>query len=131
MTIDTRLNASRPDLADSRLKGKVEASAFRDGERRLVVSGLADLRRRPQPDALLDAQLWYGEEVLVFDEANDWSWIQALSDGYVGYTPSSNLGAAVEVAATHRVSATLTFRFIFAKLSLRPWATPRIPLAGR
>ncbi|MEQ8652993.1 MAG: NlpC/P60 family protein [Kiloniellales bacterium] len=111
MSLDKRLNAYRPDLADSRLKGEVKAEAYRDGEPRIVVAGLADLRQKPEDQAPLDAQLWYGEEVLVFDEAKDWAWVQAKGDGYVGYTRSSNLGKPVETPVSHWVSVPLTFRF--------------------
>lgn len=128
MSLDKRLNAYRPDLADSRLKGKVEAESFRDGERRLVVSGLADLRQGPEPGAPLDAQLWYGEEVLVFDEAEGWSWVQALGDGYVGYTPSANLGSTVETAATHRICAPISFRFPAADIKAPP--LDRLPMGA-
>ncbi len=129
MSLDARLNAFRSDLADSRLEGKVDASAFRAGKRRLVVSGIADLRRAPKPTAPLDSQLWYGEEVLVFDEADGWAWVQADGDGYVGYILSTRLGAAVETLPTHRVTVPLTFRFPAADIKAPP--LDRLPMGAQ
>ena len=55
-----RLNAYRPDLADARLEGRVEADRFVAGRRRRVAAGIADLRREPEDKAALDSQLLFG-----------------------------------------------------------------------
>lgn len=106
--LDTRLNAFRPDLADSRLKGQVEAGRFVDGRQARVAASVADLRRAPRPDSGLDTQLLRGAPVRVFDDVDGFAWIQAGEDGYVGYVAAADLGPP-EPAATHKVAAPRTF----------------------
>ncbi len=128
MSLEPRLNAYRSDLADARLRDQVEAGAFAQGESRLVTSGLADLRREPRSDAALDAQLWYGEAVRVFDDKDGWAWIQSERDGYVGYTPNDNLSQPSKAAVTHRVAAPFTFRFPEASIKAPP--LDRLPMGS-
>ncbi len=111
MSLDARLHVYRPDLADAGLKEEVSAASYCEGVPRQVTSGLADLRRAPAAEAPLDAQIWYGETVKVFEEKAGWAWVQADQDRYVGYTPLSGLGEVSPAAPTHRVAAPLTFRF--------------------
>lgn len=94
--LDRRLNAYRPDLADSRLRGQVEAVRFADGRPAHVVLPVADLRPEPRGDVGIDTQLLYGDGVRLFDESDGWAWVQSLRDGYVGYVPDAAvaLGAA-------------------------------------
>lgn len=96
--LDPRLNAYRPDLAASALRGQVQAARFVDGRPALVACGLADLRRRPDTAAPLDTQLLFGETVTVYDQAEGWSWVQNAADDYVGYVQA----ACLHDAATAR-----------------------------
>ena len=82
--LDPRLAAFRPDLADARLKGKVEAARYVEGRPARVAVPVADLRSAPRQDAGVDTQLLFGDEVRVFDEQEGWAWVQAEADGYVG-----------------------------------------------
>lgn len=111
MTLDPRLNAYRPDLADLRLQGQVEAERFVAGSPARVIRGCTALRREPGPEAALDTELVFGERVLVFEtRAAGWAWVQNLADGYVGYLEAASLTAG-EAAPTHQVAALRTFRF--------------------
>lgn len=110
MTLDPRLHAARPDLADARLRGRVEAARFVEGQPRRVARGLADLRRRPEAEAPLDTQLRYGEEVLQFESKGGWAWVQNRADGYVGYVEADRL-TEPGPAPSHQVAALRTFRF--------------------
>lgn len=110
--LDKRLNAFRPDLADSALRGQVEARRFTDGEPATVRVPLADLRRRPGSDQPLETQALFGEETLVFeDDGEGWSWVQLARDRYVGWMPSASLVAGAPPAATHRVCVPRTLVF--------------------
>lgn len=122
MTVhDRRLFAVRPDLADIRLQGQVEAANFVAGRPARVAVPLADMRRAPRADAGLDTQLLRGADVLVFDAAGGWAWVQAERDGYVGYVEAAAL-AGRGAAATHVVSAPRTF--------LYPGPDMKLPRAG-
>lgn len=110
--LDARRNVFRPDLADIRLKGRVEAERFVEGELRRVVAAIAPLRRRPAADAPLETELLMGERVRVFEEAGvGWCWVQAEADFYVGYLPASSLGADDAPPPTARVAVPRTLVF--------------------
>lgn len=107
---DSRLHAFRPDLADARLQGKVAAERFVAGRPARISAPVADVRKAPRPDAGLDTQLLCGDDVLVFDEAEGFAWLQAERDGYVGYVASADLAPRHD-EATHIVTALRTFTY--------------------
>ncbi len=108
-TLDPRLNAFRPDVADARLKGKVESARFVDGERRRVVAPTAPIRHAPRSDAPLESEALRGEVFTVFENtAEGWSWGQLATDDYVGYVPTDTL-ADLAPEPTHRIEALRTF----------------------
>ena len=104
--LDPRLTPARPDLAAASLRGQVEAARFVEGRPARVAAASAPLRRRPDADAPLETEALHGEDVVVFDEAGGWSWVQLSRDSYVGYLPSAALGG--RVAPTHRVATPRT-----------------------
>jgi hypothetical protein len=109
VALDPRLNAYRPDLADARLMGKIEAQRFVQGERRRVIADAAPMRRTPTPDAPLDSEALRGEVFQVFEENSEgWAWGQLETDAQVGYIPSGALGP-IDPRPTHRVCALRTF----------------------
>jgi hypothetical protein len=107
--LEPRLNVFRPDRADARLKGKVEAGRFVEGVARRVTAFSAPLKRTPKADAALDSEVLRGEVFRVFEETPEgWSWGQLESDSYVGYVPSEALGSLLP-EPTHTVSALRSF----------------------
>lgn len=106
--LDRRLNAFRDDLADARLEGRVAAARFVAGQPAAVAVGAAGLRRAP--GGRLDSQVLYCEPLLVFEERDGWAWVQAETDGYVGYVEANAL-AARGAETTHRVAVRSTFLF--------------------
>jgi cell wall-associated NlpC family hydrolase len=110
-TLDPRLHAFRPDLADVRLQGMVAAARFVEGMPRRLVVATAPIKRTPRPDAGLESEALRGETFVVFEDAAEgWSWGQLETDSYVGYVPTDALGAAAP-APTHRVAALRTFLY--------------------
>lgn len=122
MALDPRLNAYRPDLADARLAGKVEAARYVEGSPYIVTAGLVDVRGAPQSDASQTTQALMGEAVSVFDVKEDWAWCQLGRDGYVGYVPAAALSAGIRTA-THEVAVPGTFLYPAANLKSAPYAT--------
>jgi cell wall-associated NlpC family hydrolase len=106
--LDSRLHAYRDDLADARLEGRVEAPRYVAGRPATVGVGSAGLRRTPA--GRFDSEVLYGEPLLVFEERDGWAWVQAETDGYVGYLESNAL-AARGAEPTHRVGVRSTFLF--------------------
>lgn len=110
MTLDRRLHAFRPDLAEASLRGQVEAERFVEGVRAQVVVPVVALR--PQPDLArgIDTELLLGEEVDVFERRDGWAWVKAVSDGYVGYLPQDAVKEGL-AAPTHIVVPQRTFLY--------------------
>ncbi|WP_442579939.1 C40 family peptidase [Mesorhizobium sp. ASY16-5R] len=122
MTVrDKRLHAFRPDLADSRLQGEVDAERFVEGRPARIAASVADLRAAPRPDSGMNTQLLRGASVTVFEETEGFAWVQAADDGYVGYVADSDLGP-VDPAPTNKVAAPRTF--------LYPGPDLRLPRSG-
>lgn len=119
---DPRLHAFRPDLADARLKGEVTAGRFAAGRPARIAVAVADIRKAPQPDAGVSTQFLHGDDVLVFDTAGGFAWVQGERDGYVGYVEESALGGR-DHAATHIVAAPRSFVY--------PGPDLRFPIRGR
>ena len=116
--LNPSLNAYRPDLADQRLKGQVEAECFVKPTIMRVRVPIAPLKAAADGRSGLDSQALLGEVVHVFEQAaNGWSWVQLAGDGYVGYMPTEALGPYTghlsdEFSAgepTHKVCAVRTF----------------------
>ncbi|GLS37536.1 peptidase P60 [Mesorhizobium tianshanense] len=119
---DARLHAFRSDLADARLKGEVAADRFVAGRPARIAAFIADVRKAPRPDAGVNTQALFGDDVLVFEDAEGWAWIQAEGDGYVGYVADTALGGR-DHAPTHIVSVPRTF--------LYPGPDLRFPVSGQ
>ncbi len=122
MTVrDRRLHAFRPDLADARLQGEVAAGRFVAGRPARIAVPVADVLKAPQPGSGIDTQFLFGDDVLVFESAGGFAWVQAERDGYVGYVRQADL-AGRAAAATHMVAVPRTF--------LYPGPDLRLPRAG-
>ena len=118
--LDPRLTPARPDVAAAHLKGQVEALRFVAGERRRLPVGHVGIRPAPGPDAPLETDALFGEEVTVYDELEGWSWLQLATDGYVGYAPSAALSGELGPGVTHRVAALRTLLFPIPSIKAPP-----------
>jgi cell wall-associated NlpC family hydrolase len=115
--LDKRLAAYRPDLADVRLRGQVEATRFIEGRLARIIAPVADMRGKPSLDAGMSTQLLMGTEISVFDEDDGFAWVQSRRDFYVGYVASADIGP-MSPAPTHRVIAPRSFVYSGADLRL-------------
>jgi len=105
--LDQRLNIFRADLADERLRGRVEADRFVAGVSAQALAPVVSVHRAPDAGAVVDTQLLFGETVTVFEREGGWAWVQAESDCYCGYVRDTALGAVG--ASTHCVVVPRTF----------------------
>ncbi len=127
-TLDRRLYAFRPDLADVRLRGEVEAECFVEGRSGRIVQPVAPVRLRPAGDAMLATEALFGEPVTVFETDDEgWSWVQLNTDGYVGYMPSAAIewtgspaAAGPDALPTHKVFVPRTLVFPGPDIKLPP-----------
>lgn len=126
--LDRRLNAYRPDLADERLTGQVEAARFTAGIQMRVSAPVVDLRAEPRMDSGPQTQMIFGDSVRVFEEMDGWSWVQAERDGYTGYVSAAALERPAG-DATHMVVVPRTF--IYPGSDLRFSHTKALSLGSR
>ncbi len=117
MSFDRRITPVRPDLADERLRGQVEAERFSVGMVMRVAASSVGVRRHPSPDAPLDTEALMGELVTVYDEHEGWAWGQIHTDGYVGYLSAETLSPPGR-EYTHRIGALRTFVYQGPNLKL-------------
>lgn len=108
--LDPRLNAYRTDLADERLRGRVEAASFVGARKGQVRTPFVPVFAAPQLDAERVTEALAGETIAVFERERGWVWGQLERDGYVGYIPES---AVMQGARdmTHIVTAFETFMY--------------------
>ena len=117
--MDRRLTPARPEIADLRFKGVVEADRYAPGVAKQIVTDIAPLRQAPRGDARLDTQVLYGEIVTFYGDEEGWAFIQCQRDGYCGWVPVSALHD-VGQAPTHRVSALRTFLYMTPSIKEPP-----------
>jgi Bacterial dipeptidyl-peptidase Sh3 domain/NlpC/P60 family len=124
---DPRVTPARPDLAAAHLRGKIAAAAFVEGLTLHVCAGSADLRHSPAPDAPLDTQALYGEEVTLYEDHEGFGWVQLARDGYVGYMAMAAL-ATGQIKPTHHVIVNRSF--VYPGPDLKIPARDALPLGA-
>ena len=101
---DPRLIPANGRVAAQHLRGVVTVPRYSEGAARLLSVPVADLVHAP--GGRRERQVVKGECVTVYEDRDEWSFVQLSRDGYVGYLPSDNL--AEQGAATHWVSERAT-----------------------
>lgn len=108
--LDNRLHAYRTDLADMKLRGRINAKGFVEGVSMEVVVPIADIHREASSTAMQTTQALFGERLLAFEIRDDWVWCQLERDGYVGYIAKTFVSSEL-TKPTHRVSVPATFLY--------------------
>lgn len=116
---DSRLIPARPDLADLRLRGRIDAERYVAGERGRVIASSAPLRRSPDPEAGIETEAVIGDPVTIYEIRDGFAFVQCESDGYVGYLPAAAV-AAGGANPTHRVIALRSFLYPAASMKRPP-----------
>ncbi|CAA2101104.1 Dipeptidyl-peptidase 6 [Methylobacterium bullatum] len=116
---DARLVPARPDLADIRLRGRVEAARYVAGRSGRLIAASAPLRRKPSLDAGIETEAVMGDPVTLYDTGDGFAFVQLETDGYVGYLLEAAL-ALKALAPTHRVTALRTFLYPDANMKRPP-----------
>src|SRR5262245_54732417 len=84
--LNPRTTPARGDLAAKHLAGVVEARRFVEGKRYEIGAAQAPVRAAPSHEAALLTEALKGEQVTIYDLAEDgWAWGQLAADGYVGF----------------------------------------------
>lgn len=118
-TLDQRLHAWRDDLADIRLKGRVEAARFTEGVPAQCGVPVAGVFKAPADDAMQLTQMLLGESLLAFERRDGWCWVQLVADDYVGYVRESALRDA-SATPTHKVTALLSHLYPKPDIKTQP-----------
>lgn len=106
-------------MAARSLEGIFPAARYVETTTRQAAVHSAALRRAPSSDAEQLDQLLFGEQFEVLDEADGWSFGQAVRDGYVGYVASQAL-STVPTTPTHSVRALRTYGFSASSIKAPP-----------
>jgi len=125
---DRRTTPARRDLAATGLRGVIASARYTQGRPMRLGCEAAPLRARPDEAAAWDTQVLFGEDVLVFDEADGWAWVQLLQDGYVGYLRATVLVAA-DTQVTHKVCVPRTF--VYPSANMKAPSVMALPLGAR
>lgn len=128
--LDRRLHAFRPDLADERLKDRVQAAAYVRGQDHVVCTSTAPIHRHPDVTSTMETEALMGEVFSVFDQGGDWCWGQLASDNYVGYLPTSALMPKDRAVATD-TQVVVQRSFIYPKAELRDPPLMQISMGAR
>lgn len=128
MTLDRRLHAVRDDLADERLRARIDAPRYVAGTPARIAVPVADMLSAPRADSGLDTQLLMGADVMVFDRKDGFAWVQADADGYVGYVAEADLGDT-GATPTHVVRAPRTF--VYAEPDMKKPRRAVLPMGAR
>ena len=106
MKYDERITPIKKDLAHSTYKTIIKKKKYVKGSKHTVIKPFTPLYNKL--NSKLSTQLLFGEECIVLEKKNKWSWIQSLRDQYVGYTPTENLSRS-SLRTTHKVFTLRTF----------------------
>jgi cell wall-associated NlpC family hydrolase len=110
MSLDPRIHAVRPDLADISLSKDVVAARYVEPMLRQCVRGVVPLLTEPDAKARQSSQIRYGEFLDVFEIREDgYAWIQNRSDRTVGYIPSDDVLSEEIADLSHRINVLQTF----------------------
>lgn len=119
MTLDRRLYAYKDDVADAKLRGKVQALRYVTPEPRQVTVSIAPVLREPRYDAPTDTQALLGEPVHVFQIKDGWAFVQLVIDHYVGFIPARCLSSQV-IDPTHRIAVPQTLLYTRPDIKSNP-----------
>ncbi|MBZ8117718.1 C40 family peptidase [Roseovarius sp. LXJ103] len=96
---DRRFLAANARVAESGLRGRVDAPAYTDGTAERIALPHADLCRAP--GGARDKQMLFGQGFRVLERHEGWAFGIDMADGYVGYLPEAALGDTPR--PTHRI----------------------------
>ncbi|MCP4327882.1 MAG: C40 family peptidase [Alphaproteobacteria bacterium] len=126
--LDPKRHAFRPDLADVRLRGRIEAARYVAGAPAQCRAEIAAVMAAPDAGSEQSSQLLWGETFTVFERGADWLWGQCAHDGYVGYVAPADLDDEIS-APTHRVAVPRSF--LFATPSVKSDVRAALPMMAR
>lgn len=116
---DPRLTPFRNGTAAAKLERAIDADQFAKGQSFHVTAPVCGLRTEANETSLIDTQLIYGEEFIVYGQKDDWQWGQTARDHYVGWVRNNHLTAG-SLEATHQVISRGTFLYSQADLKSQP-----------
>ncbi len=127
--IDRRINAFRPDLADSALAGIVTAPRYADGVYHRCTWPGVTIHADPDGQSTAVSSLLLGETFIAFDVVGGWAWGQCLHDRYVGWIEAAALVPHGDLPATHWVIAPLAP--VFAAPDIKAHVMLVLPMMAR
>jgi len=127
-TLDPRLHAYRPDLADIALQGSVQAARFVPGSPGKIMTPIANVHAVPDRAAPCTTQALLGESIAIFETRNGWHWVQLAQDNYVGYIAASDADIG-ENKTTHTITAPLAH--VYTRPDIKSQPLEILPMGAR
>ncbi len=128
-SLDPRVNAFRPDLADAALSTLVKADRYVEAEPSQCVLGVVPLFAEPSLHARRISEIRYGEFLDVFEKrADGFVWVQNRMDRAVGYIPTPDILSQTIASLANRVKALSTF--VYAEPDVRAPLVDRLTLGS-
>jgi cell wall-associated NlpC family hydrolase len=128
---DPRINLYRSDMAAESLRPIFAADRYVPGALHQIAMAVAPSRAEGHPNARLGSEVLFGETVAVYETKDDWAWIQATLDDYVGYVPSSCLGEALSAAPVITHNVAVLSSFVFPEPDLKTSPLIALPMNGQ
>lgn len=129
-TLDRRLHAFRPDLADQRLADRVKADNYVTSQDHIVCTASAPVHRSPDAASTMETEALTGEVFSVFDRKGDWCWGQLESDNYVGYLPTASLTPKQHAISTN-AQIVVQRSFVYPEAELRAPPLMQLSMGAR
>lgn len=107
-TLDKRLFAYREDLADIRLEGQVVAEKYVEGREGYIGHHPAPIYNTPEKNSGVNTTFLPLQKVKIFEQGEDYVWVQSEYDEYVGYVESQFLHQGELASPTHRLITPLS-----------------------
>lgn len=128
-SLDPRIHAHRPDLADLALADRVAAANYAQAVAHVCRLAHVSLRAAPEAQSTAVSELLFGESFAVLEINADWAWGYCEHDHYVGYVAASALRPQGSDVPTHHVSSPAALLFTEADIKSPLLAT--LPLGAR
>jgi len=133
-SIDLRVVAWRPDLADMQVYGRLAAHSYVEPAPSVCRVPVTGVRSAPDPAAEQVSQLLLGETFHLLEIGEVWAWGYCAHDRYVGYVEAASLvetpaGTCAELVPTHWVSAPQGL--VFSAPSIKTALRLTVPMGAR
>jgi cell wall-associated NlpC family hydrolase len=127
--LDPRIHAYRPDLADIRLQGQVDAARYVTGTPGTIITTISNVRTGPSASHPVTTQALLGETLQIFETRDGFHWVQLDIDGFTGYIRTGDADTNKAAAPTHTITAKLAH--VYSRADIKSEPLEILPMGAR